>query len=221
MHKNLSISEEVRTKAPQLKIIQIEADVKNGLTSDALWAEIEAEENRVGEGYAMPEVNKRPAIAATRAAYKAMGKEPNRYRPSAEALCRRCVKKMGIYRLTTLVDLINLVSMRSGYSIGGFDLDRITGDDLVLGIGREGEPFEAIGRGMLNIHCLPVWRDAEGGIGTPTSDTERTKLTADTRRVLLIFNVYGEEMPVEDTIEFATDLLKRYAFAENIAVNII
>ena len=61
------------------------------------------------------------------------------------------------------------------YSIGGFDADKFVGDTLTLGVGRAGEPYEGIGRGLLNIEGLPVYRDAEGGVGTPTSDNERTK----------------------------------------------
>ncbi len=69
--------------------------------------------------------------------------------------------------------------MQSGYSIGGFDADIIDGDTVTLGRGRQAEPFEAIGRGQLNIEGLPVYRDDTGPIGT-TSDHERTKLTPET-----------------------------------------
>ncbi|WP_301710491.1 phenylalanine--tRNA ligase beta subunit-related protein, partial [uncultured Duncaniella sp.] len=122
-------------------------------------------------------------------------------------------------RINALVDLINLVSLLSGYSIGGFDADRIQGEVLSLGVGREGEPFEAIGRGVLNIACMPVYRDSIGGIGTPTSDNERTKLDLSTRRLLMCVNVYGEEMPVEDTVRMIVDSLERFADAKNITIN--
>ena len=150
-----------------------------------------------------------------------MGKEPNRYRPSSEALCRRLVKGMELYRTLILIDLINLLSIRSGYSIGGFDADKIDGDILKLGVGREGEKFNAIGRGLLNIASLPVYRDAIGGIGTPTSDEERTKLTLETRRLLMCINIYEEELSESETIKYATDLLMRYASASNIRVKIV
>lgn len=78
-----------------------------------------------------------------------------------------------------------------GYSIGGFDADKIVGDALVLGIGKAGEPYEGIGRGELNIEGMPVYRDAVGGIGTPTSDNERTKLELGTTHLLTIINGYS------------------------------
>lgn len=168
----------------------------------------------------MADINRRPGIAATRIAYKALGKEPNRYRPSTEALCRRFVKGLELYRTLALIDLVNLLSVFSGHSIGGFDADKIIGDTLTLGVGREGEPYEAIGRGQLNIACLPVWRDAIGGVGTPTSDNDRTKITPETRRLLLTINIYGADLPDDEIMAMCRRLLEQYADARDIKFSI-
>lgn len=210
----------IREAAPGLKVVTVEADVKNSETTDELWALLEKSAADICELLEMADINKRPGISATRAAYKALGKEPNRYRPSSEALCRRIVKGMGLYRINTLVDVINLISVQSGYSIGGFDLGKISGETLTLGAGYENEPFEGIGRGQLNIEHLPVYRDAIGGIGTPTSDNERTKLDLDTSRLLMCINIYGEEMPVDDVVGLTVSLIEKFADATNIKVNI-
>lgn len=195
---DFEISPELRTAAPDYTLIAIEADgIVNAPTSDALWDLICAEMKAIATSTKMEEVRLRPAIDATRRAYKALGKEPNRYRPSAEALARRAVKGMDLYRTLTVIDLVNLVSLRTGISIGGFDADKIAGTRLVYGRGQAGEPYEAIGRGPLNIEGLPVWRDALGGIGTPTSDNERTKLTEETTRVLLTVNLYHKTTETE------------------------
>ena len=148
--------------APALRAVLVEADVTNNATDDALWAEVESAAATIKDTCRMEDVNKRPAIAATRAAYKRFGKEPNRYRPSAEALCRRSVKGLELYRTLSVIDLINVLSIETGHSIGGFDADKIEGDTLTLGVGRHEEPYEAIGRGMLNIEGMPVWRDTVG-----------------------------------------------------------
>lgn len=219
--KILVVSDEIRAKAPALRVLQIEAEIENPDTPEALWAELEALAADVHGRYAMEMVNKRPAIAATRTAYKACGKEPNRYRPSSEALMRRMVKGLELYRTAAVIDLINLLSVACGHSIGGFDADRIDGDTVTLGIGREGEPYEAIGRGPLNIAGMPVWRDNTGGIGTPTSDNERTKLSPSTRRLLMIVNMYGDEMPVADIETLARRLLITYASAKNIQTRLL
>lgn len=213
--KTILFSENIKKAAPDLKVLQIEAEVINTPTSDLLWNEIEEEAIRLQENYELRELNKRPAIMATRKAYKALGKDPNRYRPSAEALGRRILNGKGIYRLTTLIDIINLVSVKTGYSIGGFDNDKIEGDNLLLDAGTPQDIFNAIGRGPLNIEGLPVYRDNFGGIGTPTSDEERTKLNPDTSRILMLVNIYGEETPVNETEAMIKDLLSRHASLKN------
>lgn len=216
----LIISDEIREAAPGVKILTVEADVTNQPTPDALWNEIE----RLAEGMRgvmeIADINKRPAIAATRNLYKRLGKEPNRYRPSMEAMSRRLLKGMDLYRIDALVDLINLVSLSSGYAIGGFDSGKIDGDTLTLGVGRDGEEFNAIGRGPLNISCLPVYRDGCGAIGTPTSDEERTKISMATTRLLMTINIYAEEMPVADVMALVSRLLSEYASAINVKFNL-
>ncbi len=216
----ITISDAIRQAAPLLQVAAIEASVVNSETTDELWHELTTETGRIASTYEIGQINKREGIAATRKAYKTLGKEPNRYRPSSEALCRRAAKGMELYRINTLVDLINIVSMRSGYSIGGFDADKIAGDTLCLGVGEDGEEFEAIGRGQLNIAHMPVYRDAIGGIGTPTSDIERTKLSLYTRHLLMCINIYGEEMPVDDTIDYTIELLNKYCQAQDITVTL-
>ncbi len=220
MELQVKISPEVAAAAPQLKVVVVEADVVNSPTPDDLWNEICRAAADIKASMPMEQVNKRPAIAATRAAYKALGKEPNRYRPSAEALCRRCVKGLELYRTLAIIDLINLVSILTGHSIGGFDRDAIVGPELVLGVGREGEPYEAIGRGQLNIACLPVFRDAVGGVGTPTSDNDRTKLSESTSRLLMTINLYSPS-DADETFALVERLLKQYAHATGICAKTI
>ncbi|MDE6277859.1 MAG: hypothetical protein K2M06_07100 [Muribaculaceae bacterium] len=220
---SFSIGDDIRAAAPRYTLLAIELDIDNKPTSDALWCEIQAAAAAVARDFRMEEIRLRPAIDATRIAYKALGKEPNRYRPSAEALSRRAVKGLELYRTLTAIDLINLISLRTGISIGGFDADRIDGTHLAYGRGRVGEPYEAIGRGPLNIDGLPVWRDAIGGIGTPTSDNERTKLSEHTRRLLMTVNIY-HEMTRNEIDALASEIIaafERHAAATNPRVAVI
>lgn len=214
------IEQEIREACPDVKIGLIRADVVNSETPDELWTEIEEASKRIRDSYELSWINKRPAIVANRNLYKRMGKDPNRYRVSSEALCRRVVKGLELYRINALVDLINLVSMCSGYSIGGFDADKIVGDTVTLGVGRSGEKFEGIGRGLLNVEGLPLYRDSAGGIGSPTSDEERTKITLETTRLQMQINAFGEEMPLDDTIEWSVSLLEKYTSAKNVQIDI-
>ena len=209
--KKISFSEKIKEVASDLKVLQIEAEVTNPDTPDDLWKEIEEACSDLKNRYELQELNKRLSISATRKVYKSLGKDPNRYRPSAEALGRRVIQGKGIYRLTTLIDIINLISIETGYSIGGFDADKIVGENLLLDAGVKEDVFNAIGRGQLNIEGLPVYRDEVGGIGTPTSDEERTKLNPGTTRLLMLVNIYGEEESPEELDKRIKDLLSRYA----------
>ena len=123
-----------------------------------------------------------------------------------------------LYQIDTLVDLVNLASIAFGYSIGGFDADKIVGKELCLGIGRHEEPFEGIGRGPLNIEFMPVIRDAEGGIGTTTNDHERTKMDIGTTHILAIINGYNGDKELQEAADMTAALLQRYASATDFKV---
>ena len=210
---HLTLSPELTSRCPEYRGAAVLANVTNTPYSEGLWQEIDAFTQTLRASETAP------AIAATREAYRRLGKDPSRYRPSAEALRRRLLRGLELYKIDTLVDLINLVSLRTGYSIGGFDADKIQGTDLCLGVGRAGEPFEGIGRGVLNIEGLPVWRDALGGIGTPTSDNERTKMDVGTRRILTIINGYdGDEQRLNEAAGMTQELLVRFAEANSVEI---
>ncbi|MDH6341191.1 DNA/RNA-binding domain of Phe-tRNA-synthetase-like protein [Parabacteroides sp. PFB2-12] len=208
----ITISETIWDACPELEVIALVAKVENREPDARLWEEIDRVTAEMRASMRLEEINAFLPIRATRQAYKRLGKDPNRYRPSAEALRRRVLRDLPLYRIDTLVDVINLVSLESGFSIGGFDADKIDGD-LELGVGRAGEPYEAIGRGLLNIEGLPVYRDRQGGIGTPTSDEERTKIDLNTSRLLMIINGYSGREGMEEAVRSAAKLLRAYALA--------
>ena len=206
------ISEEIKQRCPEMMGAAVLARVRNTETNEALWQEIDRFIADYRQRYTTESIKLMPSIEATREAYKRCGKDPSRYRPSGEALVRRTLKGNDLYHVSTLVDLINLASIAYGYSIGGFDAERIQGNTLTLGIGREGEPYEGIGRGALNIEGLPVYRDSQGGICTPTSDHERTKITLGTTHLLSIVNGYdGNRENTLRCAQYIQQLLSRYA----------
>lgn len=210
------VNDEIESVCPGFVGAMVEADVKNTEYNAALWTEIERLGQQYKEQYTPETIKKLPGIEATRRVYRACGKDPSRYRPASEALIRRMLQGKNLYQINTLVDLVNLASIKFGYSIGGFDAGKFDGDTLTLGVGREGEPYEGIGRGMINIAGLPVYRDASGGVGTPTSDNERTKLDLSTTRILVLINGYdGNESCVKANAEFLTELLSKYADGRN------
>ena len=212
---NITISEEFTKIFPDFAGCALTATVKNSEPDEDLWKEIATLSDSYRQVLTEETIKQMPPIHATREAYKKFGKAPSRYRPATEALIRRIVKGEELYKINTLADLVNLASIYTGYSIGGFDMDKIQGD-LVLGIGCADEPYEGIGRGMLNIENLPVYRDNIGGVGTPTSDNERTKISLSTTHFLLLVNGYdGSREGVLQCAEYTQELIKKYCNAKH------
>ena len=210
------VSQEIETVCPLFVGACVEAEVENTPFSQGLWNEIDQLSQHYRETLTTETLKDMSGIAATRRVYRTCGKDPSRYRPASEALIRRVLQGKPLYQIDTLVDLINLASMAYGYSIGGFDASKFVGDTLTLGIGREGEPYEGIGRGFINIQGLPVYRDSLGGVGTPTSDNERTKIDLQTRHLLVLINGYdGNRDQVEANARYILTLLSRYCQSNN------
>ena len=210
------VEDKIESVCPSFVGACVEADVENSEYSEELWQLIDELGEQFRQTLTTESLKDISAIAATRRVYKACGKDPSRYRPSSEALIRRMLQGKKLYQIDTLVDLINLASIKYGYSIGGFDGDKFDGDTLTLGVGREGEPYEGIGRGMLNIAGLPVYRDHTGGVGTPTSDNERTKMGLQTRHLVALVNGYdGNEQTVRATAELIIELVNRFCKGQN------
>jgi DNA/RNA-binding domain of Phe-tRNA-synthetase-like protein len=153
-----------------------------------------------------------PEIVATRAAYKALGKDPARYRGSAEALLRRVIGGKGLPQINAVVDAINLVSVESRLSIGLYDLVHVDGD-IVFRAGRSGETYKGIGKYDLNLEGLPVFADARGPHGSPTSDSERTMVTSDTRRVVAIIISFSGSDIVQRWTQRLVNVFQLYASA--------
>lgn len=216
----ISVSEELHSKVPALKLSCIECDVVLQSKNEELWNLVETKVAELAGKFQVDEISSIPAITASRKAYKACGKDPARYRLSAEALLRRVVNRGEIYQINNVVDALNLVSISTGFSIGGYDAEKINGN-VIFGIGREGEPYTGIGRGELNIEGMPVFRDATGAFGTPTSDSERTSVTMETKRFLMIIIDYAATQQLDEATKLAKDLLSQYAGATNFEIKYI
>jgi DNA/RNA-binding domain of Phe-tRNA-synthetase-like protein len=206
----LQISSEIKARCPELGLGCIECDVIVSDSPPSLLAEIADECDDIAAHQKVEEIHSIRTISDTREAYRALGKEPSRYRPSAEALLRRVIQGKGLYQVNNVVDLLNLVSIRTGFSIGGWDADKIQGT-AILGIGRGDEPYLTIGRGEMNIEFFPVFRDHLGAFGTPTSDSERTMVRPETKRFLMVFYAFGGQTHLNPAMNLAQNMLQKYA----------
>ncbi len=217
--KTVSISDTIKNSVPQIKLGLISAEIVFAKENQFLQQAINKEVKRISE-MSIESVKEIPQIKSSREAYKALGKEPARYRLSAEALHRRIIKGKGIYQISNLVDTINLASIKSGYSIGGYDETKIEGD-ILFDLGKAGEDYEAIGRGKMNIENLPVFRDKKGAFGSPTSDSVRTMITENTNRIFLIVINFGGHSGFENEMKEISELFKKYCEGKEFGIKII
>ncbi len=207
------VSESIKIKLPETRLGLISCRVKVIATPPGLLAHIKNEIQQIQSRLKIEDVSQTGLIKQTKEAYRILGKDPSRYRPSAEALTRRIVQGKGLYQVNNLVDLLNLVSVMTGFSIGGYDEEMITGPSE-LDTGKENEPYQAIGRGDLNIHLLPVLRDQEGPFGSPTSDSRRTMVRDSTRQFLMVFFDFFSDKTLMPVLDMSAQWLNEWAGAE-------
>ena len=114
--------------------------------------------------------------------------DPTKIRPASEALVRRILRGQHLPRILNVVDAYNLASVETMLSFGAFDLDKLR-LPLIIRFAHGGEEF--LGIGMKEVEHLsgkePVIGDTEGIICIyPYRDSDRTKITKNTRNVLLV-----------------------------------
>jgi DNA/RNA-binding domain of Phe-tRNA-synthetase-like protein len=211
----VSIDAELKAKCPRVALGCVTAEVEAGATPEGLDQELRSCEQRIIKLPEPKAVLESAAILATRAAYKTLGKDPARYRGSAEALLRRAIAGKGLPRINNVVDVINLVSFESRLPVGLYDLAHVQGD-IVFRAGRAEETYKGIGKYDLNLEGLPVFCDALGPHGSPTSDSERTMVTEATRQVIAIIISFGGAETLPRWGQEMTELLEKHASGKNI-----
>ncbi len=149
-----------------------------------------------------------------RKAYKLLGADPNRYRPASDSLIRRVIKGNELYSINNVVDIINMISLKTAYSTGGFDAAK-TGQEIILTKAPSGIEFEGIGRGPVNIENLPVLKDERGYFGTPTTDSYRTMIDDNTSDILLVYYDFFSNAALSSALDHTVGYLKKYAAAKN------
>jgi len=216
----IAIDGALKAKCPKVTLGCVSAQVEAPASPQALIAELDSCEQAI---LRLPEpraVLESPQILATRAAYKALGKDPARYRGSAEALLRRVIAGKGLPRINAVVDIISLVSVESRLPIGLYDLAHVSGD-IVFRAGRAGESYKGIGKYDLNLEGLPVFCDALGPHGSPTSDSERTMVTIETKNVLAVIISFGGKGELGRWTQRMSELFALYALGNGCETQIV
>jgi len=211
----IHIADILKDTLENVAIGSIQAKVQVKESDDELHQLLNDACNDFSKKYTVQDIAKLPPIAHSRKAYKILGKDPARYRLSSEALLRRIVKEKGIYQINNIVDINNLVSITSFYSICAFDISKLQ-PPVQFTIGTKEDEYFGIGRGPLNIENLPVFEDRVGKFGSPTSDSERVKITSKTKNLSMNIISFSGENDLEIYLNQLKGYLVKYANAKNV-----
>ncbi len=216
----ISIDPKLKAKCPRTALACVTALVEARPSPEALLQEMKTRESEI-EKLPFPRgVLESAQVETTRKAYKALGKDPSRYRGSAEALLRRVVAGKGLPEINSVVDVINLVSLESRLPVGLYDLGHIVGE-IIFRAGRAGETYKGIGKYDLNLEGLPLFSDDAGPHGSATSDSERTMVTAATNQVLAVIISFGGVEGLERWAQRMSALLTQHAAGQDVEIQII
>lgn len=214
--KHLTIDKNMKDIWPDTRVGCLQYKVKVEKKNEDLWKYLKKDIfKKTKDAIFDYGVNEIPNIKESRAAYKAFGKDPSRYRVSSEALIRRIGQGKGLYEVNTVVDVNNLISIESRFSVGSYDVSQIA-EELVFRIGREGETYKGIGKDEIKIDALPVLADECGAIGSSTSDSERAMITEDAKEVLTLIYSFSGNKDLEKALEYGKKYLEMYAGAQKI-----
>lgn len=200
-------------KKVNLNVIAYTLDVKNQTTIEVENL-TKTQINEVMTKYKIEDVVNIPKLKKSRDAYKKLGIDPSRYRLATESLIRRIVKGNGLYRINDIVDLGNILSIKTLRSVCVVDLDKIKGD-IFITQGLNTDVYEGINRGIINITNMPVYQDDLGNFGTPTSDTMRTAVSDDTSKILVMIICFGQDDEDKEDEKLLIELYQKYANGTN------
>lgn len=175
---------------------------------------------RLMDSMSIEQIKSREHIAQTRACCRALGKDVKRYRNSAEALNRRVLQGKGLYQINNVVEVNNLISLDTGYSLGSYDLEKLEGD-IVWKPAGEGVHYQGIGKEAVNIEFLPVLSDRQGFFGNPNSDSTRAMITPQTTQLLMCVFGFGGAQPLQPMLEQMCDALQSYCQATELETAVI
>ncbi len=216
----VNISPDLKSKCRNVALGCVEGEVRCGPTPLELDAALRGFEERIAKLLEPRATLESAAIETTRSGYKALGKDPARYRGSAEALLRRAISGKGLPRISNVVDVINLVSAENKLPVGLYDLAHVEGA-IEFRAGRAGETYKGIGKYDLNLEDLPLFADAKGPHGSATSDSERTMVTESTTRIIAIIVSFGGSNALQQATKRMQELLEVHCSARSIETRIV
>lgn len=144
-----------------------------------------------------------PIFRSYRDLYWTFGMDPTKLRVSSEAVLRRVLKGLNLWRISDVVDIINLASAYHKIPIGLIDTSKLDGD-LVIRSAHKGEIFQRIGGKTITCRGREIVVADENKIvcfGYATHDSEFTMITKNSKSVLVL--LYGAEVVTRTVMDNA------------------
>ena len=206
---------EIHIELPDVTLGVVEAQGLRVAPADAALARLMDEVcHRQHRGLTLETLAEAPPTRAVRAMFRSWDMDPSKYRPSSEALLRRLVQGKGLYRVSNVVDVGNLISIETGWPLGCYDRARIQAP-IAFRHGTTGERYEGIGKRTWHLEGRPVLADPEGPFGSPISDSTRSMITETARDVLVVIYapLGSPRASIESAMSRLADRLAQFAGA--------
>ena len=215
MQYDITIDPKLYETYPEIRLGCLRFTAKVLPPDDAFWHYLDTavfpQVRKDIEGKAWSEI---PGIRGSRAAYKAFGRDPGRYRVSSESLIRRVRRGDALYHINTVVDVNNLISVKSGLSVGSYDLAKVRGP-VRFRKAEHGEGYSGIGRDFIDLENLLILADDEGVFGSSMSDSTRTMVTESAEDILVCLHCFEQSLDLPALLEETKEAFQRFAGAQN------
>ncbi|WP_078549634.1 B3/B4 domain-containing protein [Litchfieldia alkalitelluris] len=140
-----------------------------------------------------------------KAAFKAVGTDPNRYRPSVEALYRRIKKQNYIGTINSAADINNFFSLQYEVPIGIYDVEHLAGDTVEIRIGTVNDEYEGINGRIVSMDKKILSSDMQGAFGSPIVDSARSAVTTSTQNAIQLVYL-RPSMDIEESLKLVKSL---------------
>ena len=221
MKCEIKIDQQLYDVYPEIRlgVMQFQTDVRK--SDEGFWSYMNTEIlPKVREAIEGKEWGKISGVRGSRAAYKAFGRNPGRYRVSSEALLRRVRRGDELYHVNSVVDVNNLISVQSGLSVGSYDIGKIHGP-ITFRKAIQGEGYTGIGKEFLDMENMLVLADDEGIFGSSMSDSTRAMVTEDTNNILVVVYCFENDIDLDALLEESKQAFEQFAGARDIETRIL
>jgi DNA/RNA-binding domain of Phe-tRNA-synthetase-like protein len=205
----IQLSSEIINKIPDFKLGVIEyKNITVGDSPQMVKGRLQLFQESIYFDLETNNLTELPGIQEWRSIFKTFGKDPNRYRPSVEALYRRVKKQNYLTTVQSAIDINNFFSLQYQVPIGIYDSDQVKGP-ITIKIGKIGEEYLGLNGRVNSLENLIVSADQLGPFGSPFVDSNRAPVTEATKNALQIIYLQPSTA-VESTVRLIESLMKMF-----------